>query len=65
MHEPRGQVDRAGIVRAAGIDLDYTRRPEPEKTVADVAGLWRGSAEPRASDIAFRVCPFPGRGRVR
>ena len=32
-------VDRAGIVRAADIDLDYTRRPEPEKTVADVAAL--------------------------
>ena len=32
-------VDRAGIVRAADIDVDYTRRPEPEKTVADVAAL--------------------------
>ena len=32
-------VDRAGIVRAADIDLDYTRRPEPAKTLADVAAL--------------------------
>ena len=32
-------VDRAGTVRAADIDLDYTRRPEPGKTVADVAAL--------------------------
>ena len=32
-------VDRAGIVRAADIDVDYTRRPEPGKTVADVAAL--------------------------
>ena len=32
-------VDRAGIVRTADIDVDYTRRPEPEKTVADVAAL--------------------------
>ena len=32
-------VDRAGIVRAADIDLDYTRRPEPGKTVADVSAL--------------------------
>ena len=32
-------VDNAGIVRTADIDVDYTRRPEPEKTVADVAAL--------------------------
>ena len=32
-------VDRTGIVRATDIDVDYTRRPEPEKTVADVAAL--------------------------
>ena len=32
-------VDRAGIVRATDIDMDYTRRPEPSKTVADVAAL--------------------------
>ena len=32
-------VDRAGIVRATDIDPDYTRRPEPGKTVTDVAAL--------------------------
>ncbi len=32
-------VDAGGIVRAADIDPDYTRRPEPDKTVADVAAL--------------------------
>ena len=32
-------VDRTGIVRATDIDVDYTCRPEPEKTVADVAAL--------------------------
>ena len=32
-------VDRTGIVRAADIGVDYTRRPEPEKTIADVAAL--------------------------
>ena len=32
-------VDSGGIVRAADIDADYTRRPEPEKTLADVKAL--------------------------
>ncbi len=32
-------IDRGGIVRAADIDVDYTRRPEPEKTLADVRAL--------------------------
>ncbi len=32
-------IDSGGIVRAADIDVDYTRRPEPEKTVADVKAL--------------------------
>ena len=32
-------VDRAGIVRATDSDVDYTRRPEPEKTIADIAAL--------------------------
>lgn len=32
-------VDRSGVVRATDIDVDYTRRPEPEKTIADVAAL--------------------------
>ncbi len=29
-------VDGGGIIRAADIDLDYTRRPEPEKSIADL-----------------------------
>ena len=29
-------VDQQGIVRAADIDPDYTRRPEPEKTIEDL-----------------------------
>ncbi len=32
-------ADRSGVVRAADIDVDYTRRPEPSKTVKDVAAL--------------------------
>jgi len=32
-------VDRQGIVRAADVDPDYTRRPEPDKTLADLAAL--------------------------
>jgi peroxiredoxin len=32
-------VDAGGIVRAADIEVDYTRRPEPEKTLADVRAL--------------------------
>ena len=32
-------VDRTGIVRATDIDVDYTRRPAPEKTVAVIAAL--------------------------
>ncbi len=32
-------VDRTGIVRATDIDVDYTRRPEPTKTIEDVANL--------------------------
>ena len=32
-------VDKGGIVRAADIDPDYTRRPEPDKTLADVKAL--------------------------
>jgi peroxiredoxin len=32
-------VDASGIVRMADIDTDYTSRPEPSKTVADVASL--------------------------
>ena len=32
-------IDSGGIVRAADIDVDYTKRPEPDKTAADVAAL--------------------------
>ncbi len=32
-------VDTSGIVRMTDIDADYTSRPEPSKTVADVASL--------------------------
>lgn len=32
-------IDRGGIVRAADVDPDYTQRPEPEKTIADLAAL--------------------------
>jgi peroxiredoxin len=32
-------IDSSGVIRAADIDVDYTRRPEPEKTVADVKAL--------------------------
>jgi len=32
-------VNRQGVVCAADIDPDYTHRPEPEKTLADLAAL--------------------------
>jgi len=32
-------VDRAGILRAAEADPDYTRRPEPARTVEILRGL--------------------------
>ena len=32
-------VDSGGIIRAADIDPDYTRRPEPGKTIDDVTAL--------------------------
>ena len=35
-------VDTGGIVRAADIDPDYTQRPEPQKTIADVKALPSG-----------------------
>lgn len=34
-------VDRAGIVRAADVDPDYTRRTEPADTVAVLRALAR------------------------
>lgn len=32
-------IDSEGVVRAADIDVDYTRRPEPDKTLADLDAL--------------------------
>ncbi|HLJ65332.1 MAG TPA: AhpC/TSA family protein, partial [Stellaceae bacterium] len=32
-------VDRGGVIRAVDVDPDYTRRPEPEQTLAAVASL--------------------------
>jgi peroxiredoxin len=32
-------VDQAGIVRAADVDADYTRRPEADKTLADLRAV--------------------------
>lgn len=32
-------VDRAGIVRAADVDVDYRYRPEPSKTLDDLRNL--------------------------
>ena len=37
-------VDSGGIVRAADVDPDYERRPEPQKTVDDVKALALGGA---------------------
>lgn len=32
-------IDSEGVIRAADVDPDYTRRPEPEKTIADLKTL--------------------------
>lgn len=32
-------IDSGGIIRAVDVDPDYTRRPEAEKTLADLAAL--------------------------
>jgi peroxiredoxin len=32
-------VDASGIVRAMDVDPDYTRRPEPQETLDDLAAL--------------------------
>jgi peroxiredoxin len=37
-------VDRAGIIRSVDADPDYTRRPEPARTVEIVRGLSRPAA---------------------
>ena len=33
-------IDRDGVVRVADIDADYTRRPEPAKTLEDVRTIF-------------------------
>ena len=38
-------IDRQGIIRAVDADPDYTRRPEPARTVEFLAGL-RGPDRP-------------------
>ena len=38
-------IDREGLIRAVDADPDYTRRPEPAKTVEILAGL-RGTDRP-------------------
>ncbi len=32
-------IDSSGVIRVADIDVNYTSRPEPEKTLADVKAL--------------------------
>jgi len=32
-------VDQDGIIRAADVDADYTRRPEPTKTIAELHAI--------------------------
>ena len=32
-------IDSGGIIRVADVDVDYTRRPEPAKTVAEAKAL--------------------------
>jgi len=32
-------VDTTGTIRAADVDADYTRRPEPSKTIADLHAI--------------------------
>ena len=38
-------IDRQGLIRAVDADPDYTRRPEPARTVEILAGL-RGPDQP-------------------
>jgi len=33
-------IDQDGIIRAADVDPDYTRRPEAEKTIADLKAIF-------------------------
>ena len=32
-------VDGSGVIRAADVDVDYTRRPEPTKTLEDLRAI--------------------------
>jgi peroxiredoxin len=32
-------IDQDGVIRAADVDADYTRRPEAEKTIADLKAI--------------------------
>ena len=32
-------IDQAGVIRAADVDVDYTRRPEASKTLDDVRAI--------------------------
>jgi hypothetical protein len=48
-------IDREGIVRAVDADPDYTVRPEPEKTLADVKKL-------SGSRRMLSATSTPGRG---
>ena len=32
-------IDSGGVIRAADVDPDYTHRPEPGKTIADLKAL--------------------------
>jgi peroxiredoxin len=34
-------IDREGIIRASDVNPDYTVRPEPDKTIADLTALRR------------------------
>jgi peroxiredoxin len=34
-------IDSTGVIRAVDVDPDYTSRPEPSKTIADLQALGR------------------------
>lgn len=38
-------IDREGIIRAADVNTDYTVRPDPEKTIADLEAISRKAWE--------------------
>ena len=47
-------IDRQGIVRAVDADPDYTRRPEPARTVEILRGLRHMTTTPDGLDPASR-----------